>query len=104
MATKLIEDIVNIEKEAGSIIARASEEAKRFEEVCEEEISAYRRTMTEETNRRISEFRKEAEEAFRIALDELKMELSAALDDLEHIPDDLLQAQAARIVSRLKYQ
>ena len=97
----LVEDIVRLEKEAESIIAQAREDAKQLEEVCGEEIVAYRENMTEETNRRISEFRKEAEETFRKAMDEAERELSTALDNLEHIPDNLIQSQVARVVSRL---
>ena len=100
MAT-LVKDIVSLEKEAESIIACAREEAKQLEEVCGEEIVAYRENMTEETNQRISQFRKEAEETFKVAMDEAERELSTALYDLEHIPDNLIQTQVARIVSRL---
>jgi len=99
---KLVEDIVSLEKEAGSIIARAREEAKEFDRICAEENAAYRQSMAEETELRISEFRGEAEESLMVELYKAETELISALDKLEHIPDDLLQAQASQIVSRLR--
>lgn len=97
----LVKEIVSLEAEAESIIGHAHEAAKKLETDYEEQIAAYRQTVIEETNQRISEFRKKSDEAHKAALVEAERAQKIALDALENIPDDVLQKQVEQILTRL---
>jgi len=97
----LVEDVINLENEAESIIAHARTEAKQLEKAYEEEITANHQKIIEEMNGKIAEFQKKAEEAYRTALSEAERDLEESLEALNRISDDVLEAQTERIVARL---
>lgn len=97
----LVKDVINIEKEAESIVSLAQEEAKRMEKHYEDQVADYRKKVMEETDRKIARFRKDAEEKHNTRMAEAEGELAAALGVFDRIPDDSLQEQAERIVERL---
>lgn len=100
MAT-LVREVVGIEEEAESIIADAHAEAKRLEKAYNEEVSAYRKNISDETNRKIEAFRKDVEEANKKALQDEKTKLDESLDALNGISQDIINSQVEIIVSRL---
>ena len=97
----LVEDVVNLENEAESIIAHAHAEAEQLGKTYEEEIVSYHKKMTEEMSGKVAEFQRKAEEKHEAALAEADRELRASLDALDHVPENVLQAQAERIAVRL---
>jgi F0F1-type ATP synthase membrane subunit b/b' len=98
----LVKDVVGLESDAESIVQQAHAEVKLLEKSVEEEITSYRRKLTEETHQRIAEFQKNTEETYRNALTDAEEELKAVLDALDRIPYDNLQKQVEMIVSRCR--
>jgi F0F1-type ATP synthase membrane subunit b/b' len=97
----LVEEVVNLENEAESIIAHANAEMKQLEKVYEEKIAAYRQKMIEEMHEKIAEFQKNIEETHKAAIYEAERELKESIDALNSVSDDAFGAQVSLIVSRL---
>ncbi len=96
----LVEDVVSLEKEADSIVARARAEAKESEKIAVAEAEAYRQKLAEETDQRISAFQKEMEERHRGGLADAEKDLARALDAVDRIPGKVLEEQVNKIVTK----
>ncbi len=96
----LVEDVVSLEKEADSIVARARAEAKESEKLAFAEAEAYRRKRVEEMAQKVSAFQKEAEEKHRRSVAETEMDLARALSSIDEVPDVTLKEQIDKIVAR----
>ena len=99
MAT-LVENIVSLENEADSIVAKARVEAKEIENSSIAEAEAYRLKLAEETEQKVGAFRKETEEKYQRSIAEAQDELAQALSAMDHIAGSAVREQINRIISR----
>lgn len=100
--SSLVENILAIEKEASDVVARAHGEAAAIAKRAGEEIAAYRATLAEATERRIAEFRLQAEARHQQDLAQAAAEFSATAEAIEHVPADVLQKQVTFIVNKFR--
>jgi hypothetical protein len=99
MAT-LVDDVLNLEKEADRIVSEAHSEAQKLEKSALLEIEEYRRSATREMERKIADFAKQSEEKYRISLAEIESDLEKQLDTVDRIPGDAIRKQLKRIFAR----
>ena len=83
-------------------VAQAQEEATALAKQADATIAAQRRTLDEETERRIAGFRKSAVEGHEQDLAEADAAHRGALDSIDQIPEGRMQEQVQRIVTAFK--
>ena len=82
----LVESILSIEQEASAVVAQAHEEAAAVAKRADTEIRAHRAAVSEETGKRIEEFRGQAEARHRLDVaqaDEDFTKTAAAIDQVQ---------------------
>ena len=100
--SSLVENILAIEKEASDVVARAHEEAAAITKRASEEIAAYGATLAEATERRIAEFRRQAEARHQQDLVQATAEFNAALEAIERVPAEVVQKQVTYVVNTFR--
>lgn len=98
----LVDKVLSLEKEADAILAKAGMDAEEIARKAEADASAYRQKMAEEMSRRLTVFRKQAEEKHAQALAEAEAELRAGLEALDRLPALAIEKAVNRIVSRFR--
>ena len=96
----LVENIVALEKEADAIVAQARTEAKEIEKSAIGEAESYRRRLAEDTEKKVTAFKKEMEEKHQRSVAETQKELGQTLDAIDQIEGDTLKKQIDKILTR----
>ena len=96
----LVENIVSLENEADSIVAKANVEAHELEKSAAADIEAYRRKLSKDTAEKVSLFQKQMEAKHRVSVVEAEEELVRALGAVDQIADDVLNKQIDRVVNK----
>lgn len=100
--SSLLQNILALEQEASAVVAQAHEQAASIAQEAGEKISAQRKAVQDETERRIEEFRASAAARFeseKAAVDEAHC---ATLTAIDRIPQARIQQQVDRIVNEFK--
>ena len=99
MAT-LVDDIVELEREADGIIAHAHAEAKQLEEAAHSENVAFREEIAWQVDERVAAFRGEMVKKHRKAIEEAESGLSLSLKTIDETPEGALKNHVDRIIAR----
>jgi F0F1-type ATP synthase membrane subunit b/b' len=96
----LVENIVSLENEADSVVAKARVEAQELEKSAAADIEAYRRKLSEDMEAKVSAFQKQMEEKHKASVVAAEAELVRSLGAVDRIADDVLRKQIDRIVNK----
>lgn len=97
----LIEEIVALEKRASEIVEAAQAQAKSIAEAAEADAERIRADIDAETNRRIEQYRAQAETQTADALADVKKEFNASCASIGAIDERIVQAQVDRVLARM---
>ncbi len=100
--SSLIEQVLNLEKEAGAVVEAARAEARRIEQAAEEEAARARREILAAVERRIAEFRAQAGARHAQEIEQAQQEADQALKALEGLEDKALQRHVDRVVEHFR--
>ena len=89
----LIENILSLEQEASATVAKANEEAAAVAKQVEDQIQAHRAAVSEETGRRINEYRVQAQVRHEQEVAQANEHYSKAAAAIEQVPQATLRKQ-----------
>lgn len=98
--SSLVEQVLDLEKEANAVVEHARAEARRIEQGAEDEVVRLKQEVSADIERRIAEFRRQAEQRHALDIEQATLEAKNALDVLEGIDTQALQRQVDRVVDQ----
>jgi hypothetical protein len=100
--SSLVQNILALEYEASAVVAQAHEQAASIAQEAGEKVSAQRKALQDETERRIEEFRASAAARFESEKAAVAEAHGAALAAIDRIPEARIQRQVDRIVNEFR--
>jgi vacuolar-type H+-ATPase subunit E/Vma4 len=98
----LIDQIISLEKNASTIVDDAHAQAKSIARQAETQVETIRAEIDRATEKRVEQYRAEAETKLQDALAGAEAEFNAAHAALGRIDDAVLRTQLEQIVARVK--
>jgi len=98
----LIDNIIALENEADEQIEKARAEAQKIRAAAEEELRLYREELARELEQRLKEMRQSAEKQFQQAVTDEEQRSKEALNTIANIPQNIIQSQIDRVLSRFR--
>ncbi len=98
----LVQEVMDFEAEAESILSEARAEGERLEESVGREIAAYRESLEKALHERLAAFGLETEEKYQALTHDAAREKEKALEDVKNISPEAISNQVELIVARFQ--
>jgi hypothetical protein len=96
----LVEEIVSLENDADSMLAKARAEAQELDKSATAEMETYHRKLAEDMEGKVSAFQRGMGEKLEVSLAEAKQKLARDLDAIDQIADNVLKVHIDQIVDK----
>ena len=98
----LIDTVLALEQEADRLIEQAHGLAKQIKSAAEEELRTYRDQLAHERQQRLQDMEQAAKDRFERVAAEEEGRAKDALKAIATIPQDMIESQIERILSRFR--